>query len=434
MTPHTTNAATVMSELSPSDHQARTDPIARRGTEGTAHPEHNKRSPRIRKHSADDDAHSPLPMTIAQENPSRPKSSRRDFLQALFRSTIIVVYVSLWITYYLLTHASTRSKNAMDDLNPAVLVVAVESAKFLASAGMYSLQESILELRNFFRSKELPTLLRKYFPVAALYGVYNNLMIANLRAVDPTTFLVLSSSRLLMTSFLWQWVFGEKIPRSRKIALGLITVGVIMKDANELFDGSPTAARSRAFAERAIRAGFILCQMLCGALASVYTEKNLKSEHHLQLQSMCLYIDSIFFNVVLATLNFDSTEKKFSVLRDLGVLCSGYPMGIALNLTAIGIVTSFLLRYVNSVAKAVASASEVIFTTVLGHILFDIQVTPNIVLSVSFVAVGTALYAVQSEDFGAQPVTAAISALRQALKSTTSGDCAAGQTLHRHST
>lgn len=63
------------------------------------------------------------------------------------------------------------------------------------------------------------------------------------------------------------------------------------------------------------------------------------------------------------------------------------------NNAAIGIVTSFFLRFLNSILKTFASALELVFIAILSWLIFDIPVRINTALSILVVITAVYLYA-----------------------------------------
>jgi len=88
---------------------------------------------------------------------------------------------------------------------------------------------------------------------------------------------------------------------------------------------------------------------------------------HTQLQNCAMYACSIAINSV-ATLAF--APANATVSSTLKHLTSWSQLCIITLLVAIGIVTSLLLRYIDSVSKAVASASETAITAIIGGLFF----------------------------------------------------------------
>lgn len=65
---------------------------------------------------------------------------------------------------------------------------------------------------------------------------------------------------------------------------------------------------------------------------------------------------------------------------------------VILNNAAIGIVTSFFLRSLNSILKTFASALELIFTAILSRILFDIPIHANTFCAILVVSLAVIMY------------------------------------------
>lgn len=142
-----------------------------------------------------------------------------------------------------------------------------------------------------------------------------------------------------------------------------------------------------------INAVFILVQTVCSCLAGVYNEyllKNQGADVNIYIQNVFMYLDSIVCNVMLLLLQgdlsgaFTSASLK-SVFR-LNVIL------IMINNAAIGIVTCFFLKYMNSILKTFASALELMFTAVLCYLLFAIPIYVNTVLAIGVVSFSIYLY------------------------------------------
>lgn len=142
-----------------------------------------------------------------------------------------------------------------------------------------------------------------------------------------------------------------------------------------------------------IDAVFILIQLVCSCLAGVYNEYLLKgtgAHINIYVQNVFMYLDSIVCNVVLLILqgdllsafNYDSLKFVFTFKVII----------IMINNAAIGIITSFFLKYLNSILKTFASALELLFTAILCYLLFHIPVYLNTMLSIGVVSFSIYLY------------------------------------------
>lgn len=137
----------------------------------------------------------------------------------------------------------------------------------------------------------------------------------------------------------------------------------------------------------------ILVQIICSCLAGVYNEYLLKKEGadvNIFVQNVFMYLDSIICNVILLTITgsiaegftYDSISKILHY-KVLLVMC---------NNAAIGIVTSFFLKTLNSILKTFASALELGLTAVLSYIFFNIPIYMNTVCSLAIVMYAIYLY------------------------------------------
>lgn len=142
-----------------------------------------------------------------------------------------------------------------------------------------------------------------------------------------------------------------------------------------------------------LSAVYILIQLICSCLAGVYNEYLLKgagANTNIYVQNVLMYFDSIVCNVLLlilqgnllAAFNVDSLRNIFSFRV----------MIIMVNNAAIGIVTCFFLKYLNSILKTFASALELMFTAILCNLLFHMPIYLNTILSIGVVSFAIYLY------------------------------------------
>ena len=142
-----------------------------------------------------------------------------------------------------------------------------------------------------------------------------------------------------------------------------------------------------------IDAVLILIQLICSCLAGVYNEYLLKgtgAHVNIYIQNVFMYLDSIVCNLILLIIqgNFLSA---FNV-NSLKYVFTFKVIIIMVNNAAIGIITSFFLKYLNSILKTFASALELLFTAVLCYLLFHIPIYLNTILSIAVVSFSIYLY------------------------------------------
>lgn len=145
--------------------------------------------------------------------------------------------------------------------------------------------------------------------------------------------------------------------------------------------------------DMSLSAVYILIQLICSCLAGVYNEYLLKgvgANTNIYVQNVLMYFDSIVCNILLlilqgnflAAFNVDSLRNIFT----LNVMI------IMVNNAAIGIVTCFFLKYLNSILKTFASALELVFTAILCNLLFHMPIYLNTTLSIGVVSFAIYLY------------------------------------------
>lgn len=154
-----------------------------------------------------------------------------------------------------------------------------------------------------------------------------------------------------------------------------------------------TAKKNTTGFDFSVDAIYIFIQLICSCLAGVYNEYLLKGEGarvNIYVQNVFMYVDSIVCNLVLLILQGNSMDAIN--MANLGPVFSINVIIIIINNAAIGIVTSFFLRYLNSILKTFASALELLFTAILCYILFHIPIHMNTVLSIAIVSISIYFY------------------------------------------
>jgi len=262
-----------------------------------------------------------------------------------------------------------------------------------------------------------------YMVPAFLYCLYNNLAFVNLATFDPTTYYLLLQLRVVVTGVLFQIIFKKYLSRRQWISLIMLTLGCMLKqvdlnsfysDANDdseaaalqqaggnavAADAAGTVAAAKTIGKNmtgfdfSISAVFILAQTICSCLAGVYNEYLLKdkgAEVNIFVQNVFMYLDSIVCNAGILLLRGELLDA-FSA-HNLGSIMRFSVIIIIVNNAAIGIVTSFFLKYMNSILKTFASALELLFTAVLCYFLFAIPIYINTALAIAVVSYAIYLY------------------------------------------
>lgn len=231
--------------------------------------------------------------------------------------------------------------------------------------------------------------MKRYFPIAALYAICNNLMLYNLKNNHPIVYQILHSSRLLMVAVVWQCFFKSEISTQRRTALVLITIGFLIKCLK--YDVGNEIKVDTSWFQFFASTCLILLEAGCSVIASVYNELNLKKiECDQFLQNICLYINSIFINLVIFCIcpGIEGGQTPSLLTKPT--------ISIAISLAAAGLLTAMILHSAGSVTKGVVSASITIVTYFIDVCFYKYKLFGSEAISVLFVTLGSAVYTINN--------------------------------------
>ncbi|XP_017063141.1 UDP-galactose transporter senju [Drosophila eugracilis] len=338
----------------------------------------------------------------------------RELFPTKLTFVIFLLYMSLFIGQGIFVTASQESNNSYG-YNTVTVVLLTEVFKLIVSTCLYCRDNNLRSLvRDVHKDRNVLAL---YMVPAFLYCLYNNLAFVNLATFDPTTYYLLLQLRVVVTGILFQIIFKKYLSQRQWISLILLTLGCMMKQVDfgsfysDTNDDSESAAiqqqqllnhtsidkqvhgKNMSGFDFSLSAVFILAQTICSCLAGVYNEYLLKdkgADVNIFVQNVFMYLDSIVCNAVILLLRGELIDA-FSP-QNLGSIMRFSVLIIIVNNAAIGIVTSFFLKYMNSILKTFASALELLFTAVLCYFLFSIPIYMNTALAIAVVSYAIYLY------------------------------------------
>ncbi|XP_017152548.1 UDP-galactose transporter senju [Drosophila miranda] len=330
---------------------------------------------------------------------------------------IFLLYMSLFIGQGIFVTASQESNNSYG-YNTVTVVLLTEVFKLIVSTCLYCRDNNLRSLvRDVHKDRNVLAL---YMVPAFLYCLYNNLAFVNLATFDPTTYYLLLQLRVVVTGILFQIIFKKYLSQRQWISLILLTLGCMLKqvdfsgfysDANDdsesaaiqaipsnsnhslTVDHNQVRGKNMSGFDFSLSAVFILAQTIFSCLAGVYNEYLLKdkgADVNIFVQNVFMYLDSIVCNAGILLLRGELMDA-FSP-HNLGTIMRFGVIIIIVNNAAIGIVTSFFLKYMNSILKTFASALELLFTAVLCYFLFSIPIYMNTALAIAVVSYAIYLY------------------------------------------
>jgi UDP-sugar transporter A1/2/3 len=315
-------------------------------------------------------------------------------LDTTLKKGIFGVYVVLWVSSHVLVYASKLA--GAPEYNATSVVLLTELIKLAMATTSYTCYDGTAAQMWEATSTNIP-LFCKYTVPAMLYCVYNNLVYTNLSVFDPGTYNVLAQSRLILTGLLWQWLFSKRLNQNQWLAMVLITLGCMVKEASKLSSTLTLVASLHAWM-------LLLAQLSASVFAGVYTELLLKGVAGIvpvgssktggvttNLQNAFLYTHSIGWNALFLVAQGRLGEALS--LRNLSVVSSPTVLAIMAIMSSVGIVTGFFLKHLDSVLKAIASATEIVFTMLASSLLFATPLDARSIASAFLVGAGVALYA-----------------------------------------
>ncbi|KAG7162167.1 UDP-galactose transporter senju-like [Homarus americanus] len=310
---------------------------------------------------------------------------------------VFLAYMALFINQGIVVTASQRADNSYS-YNTVTVVLLTEATKLVASLLIYLKDNKLSTLFTDIRTNI--RVLGLYMVPALLYCLYNNLAFVNLAVFDPTTYFLLLQLRVVVTGVIFQVIFKKQLSKRQWVSLIILTIGCIVKQlsTSKKTDLSPTES-DVPFSVMlsnlvSLHTGLLLVQVFCSCLAGVYNEKLLKdtgAEVHIMVQNVFMNINSIICNAVVLLYRGElisafSTTSLSQVWQPVVVV-------IILNNAAVGIVTCFFLRNLNSILKTFASALELMFTAVLSWVIFGIAVNWWTAVAIALVIFATYMYA-----------------------------------------
>ena len=217
-----------------------------------------------------------------------------------------------------------------------------------------------------------------YYAVpSAIYALYNNLTYLNLSIFDPGTYQVFMQTRVLFTGVLYTWILAKTLTHRKWAALVLLTLGVVSKYV------TPDIKVDW-------RISFMLFQASLSAFAGVFNEFLLKKDIQMDVneQNFFMYSFALIFNCGWGLYTNPSYYSSGDVFRSF----NGIFFFIVLNAAIIGIVTSLILKFINVIVKAFASACEVLLTAILAAMFLNESLTKQDVVACVIVMYSIYIY------------------------------------------
>lgn len=294
------------------------------------------------------------------------------------------------------------SKNARLGYNNAFAVFCIEMTKLTVSVTLKYREDGEFLPATVLFGAHRRALWREGLPYAVpsfLYAVYNNLTFFNLNVFDAGTYQVFMQTRILFTGALFSVLLHQALTVRKWGALLLLAIGV----ASKYFSRSVLYVDSHIF--------FVLFQAFLSSMAGVYNEYAFKKERHLSIhqQNFFMYLYALFFNALFGVMadpsiltSFFATATTTTTMDPAGneAVRGGAPARIGVFLfasivffgAATGLSAAFILKFINVIVKAFASAIEILLTAVAAALLLGEALTGQDVLAACIVMASVWVY------------------------------------------
>lgn len=231
--------------------------------------------------------------------------------------------------------------------------------------------------------------LAKYLAVpAAFYCVYNALAIVNLELVEPATYRVMITSKVLYSGIFLQYFFSTKLSSRQWYALVLLFLACVVEQIGSFKLDTGLLALA-----------LLSVQALCSAMAGTYLQfllqrKGVTQTVDLWIKNAYLYGCSIVINLAFVILFDPDALRTFPGISELSqpviltVLCAAFG----------GFTTSLILRYLDAIIKEYANFVEMITTMLFANWAFGTPMGMSLIVSILMVSVSLYMYNIKPEE------------------------------------
>eukprot|EP01080_Neovahlkampfia_damariscottae_P004629 gene4629-8202_t len=318
----------------------------------------------------------------------------------MFMTTFaVVVYVVLFSSQSILIQASSKSNGKFGySTFSVVIIVEFFKAIFSISLHFYSIwkegSENIFELFIKSIKASSKTAIRLFIP-ALIYSMYNNILFFNVSYFGPGVYKVLMNSRIVIIALLSVSILKKNINFQKWVSLLLLTFGCSFVELSQFTNGK--GLKWFHF--------IILFQSFLSSIGSVSNEYILKTQKEvaLNLQNFWLYVygvilNSIFLFLSIYVFKFESTTTGTSLFESFSIILSNpLSMLIVFNWCLAGVVTSYILKYLSSVTKSYATATEMIVVAIVSALLFGKNISISFFIAALIVIAAIFIYNTEYE-------------------------------------
>lgn len=300
------------------------------------------------------------------------------------RRLVFVTFVSLGSLIKLTQHGARALH-----YNFLCPIIVISTAKLACSLVLYALFDGPL-IRIPRRLWAARGVVLRYSLVAALFCAYDVLSFVNLSIFDPQTYLVFLQLRTVITGVVWEVAFAKPLSWMQRAALMLICFACTAKQTGGGFKWDVASSVSLG------AYGLLTVQVAANCLAGVANELLLKSKSGvpLNLQNAVQYTWTILWCFLTGLLcPIEGVQLHPFDLQEWGKMMDPRMLPNIVILTVLGLVTSVLLKMLDSVWKAIATAVELFLTSYSSALVFGYPVHVSDFMALCVAVMGVGLYA-----------------------------------------
>lgn len=215
-----------------------------------------------------------------------------------------------------------------------------------------------------------------------------------------------------------QIIFSKTLSKTQWLSLVILTVGCMLKQVNFTKEDATSNLNKATSITLGFNAIFIFIQILCSCLAGVYNEYLLKKQGanvNIFVQNVFMYLDSIVCNILLLVVLQGNALSSLTYENFINVFHFKVLL-VMFNNAAVGIVTSFFLKTLNSILKTFASALELVLIAILSYVFFSIPIYLNTVLAIATVMFAIYLYSQNPVQNPPKPTIVAVEDIESNVK------------------
>ena len=301
-------------------------------------------------------------------------------------SCVLLLFFTVSATIF--TEASKLESGAYP-YNTFVLLFAAEVLKLLTASTMLAFEHasrkskvSFISMHGFWR----------YSIPAFCYFVSNNCMFYIIQHLGATTFQIMNNLKVLSTAVFMQIFLGRRLTWMQWKALMILTIGSMVTQLSGEVNQVSTASTSPLIGYSLV----IISAMAAGA-GGVFSEKLLKNkltiesknaceqEVSIHWQNMQLYVFGVMFGLISFQMGASGSVSPSNLFRGF----NSFAYATLGNLVVCGLLVSFILKYLDNVAKCFCGALSMLCVAILDAAMKRAAIPLRIVLG--FILTGLAL-------------------------------------------